>query len=64
MENEGFWLVWCPQRDVPTHRHDSFLDAQKEAMRLAEKHPGNTFYVLVATGMASTRQAVWQNLGC
>ena len=45
-ENE-FWCVWGGRMDrPPTIPHNSLAKAQAEAMRLAQLHPGVTFYAL------------------
>jgi hypothetical protein len=44
---DKFWLVWNPIKRKPTLRHNSFLSAQQEAIRLAKKE-GETIWVLEA----------------
>ena len=45
----AFWVVWNGQgRGPPTVKHKKKIDADGEAMRLAQLHPGTTFYVLRA----------------
>lgn len=42
-----FWLVWNPEGwSSPKHRHYSLYDAEQEAIRLAQQHPGQEFHVL------------------
>ena len=41
-----FWFVWNENGRAPTHKHDSFERAQKEADRLAHQNGGQTFVVL------------------
>jgi len=49
---DTFWLVWCPTgSQPPSHRHADFLDAVREAERLARCAPGQQFYVLGAETM-------------
>jgi len=45
-----YWLVWgnFAMQSNPYHRHPTALSAREEAQRLAEKHPGATFLVLMA----------------
>lgn len=43
---ECYWLVHNPTRAAPSIRHTSADDATTEARRLAQKQPGETFYVL------------------
>lgn len=44
-----FWMVWGDCCGSPTVKHESEFLAQKEARRLAGKHPGKIFYVLKTT---------------
>jgi len=46
MNNSGFWFVWNENGNAPTHKHDYFQLAEKEAERLAKMHRGQTFIVL------------------
>lgn len=49
---DPFWIVWNDRRDsanFPTCKHPTFKEASDEAARLANKHPGTKFYVLMAT---------------
>lgn len=42
-----FWLVWNPEGwSPPKYRHYSLYDAEQEATRLAQQHPGQEFHVL------------------
>jgi hypothetical protein len=42
-----FWLAWNGKPDgKPVVRHLNETDAQAEAMRLAQLHPGTTFFVM------------------
>ncbi len=45
-----FWIVLCPHNAAPSYpvRHSSQHEADMEAIRLAEKHPGMDFFVLRA----------------
>jgi hypothetical protein len=56
-ENE-FWLVWNPQRGMPTHRHRTHESAKQEAERLSRLARGQRFYVLRATDMLCTVDVV------
>jgi hypothetical protein len=47
-----FWMVWREEGNSPTCRHFTKEAAILESKRLAEKHPGVKFYVLMATGHA------------
>ena len=47
-DSEKFWVVWCPARGVPTVTHKLYSSARMQAEALAAKHPGETFFVLVA----------------
>lgn len=58
-----FWMVWGEQTCETRVRHHSLEDARREAERLAEKHPGNRFFVLAAQGYAVTaRPTTWVDL--
>ena len=47
-----FWLVWCPTgHHPPSYRHTDYLEAVREAERLAKEIPGKEFYVLGAETM-------------
>jgi hypothetical protein len=47
-----FWLVWCPTgSQPPQYRHVDYLEAVREAERLAKSAPGQQFYVLAAESM-------------
>jgi hypothetical protein len=58
-EDAPFWLVWSPTGPTtPRKRWPSAYQAEQEAERMAEKFPGNEFYVvmptyLVAVGMTT-----------
>lgn len=45
-----FWMVWSPQGRAPTQKHRTKINAEHEAVRLAERNPGAEFFVLKATG--------------
>lgn len=54
-EPKPFWMVMRIREngefrveDAPKVRHADYADAEKEAMRLAERHPKSTFVILVA----------------
>jgi hypothetical protein len=46
----GFWMIWCEDGGVPTVRHASYEDADREAQRLARSNRGSVFYVLRCVG--------------
>lgn len=46
-----FWMVWNPNRNPPTHRHDTEASAETEAERLAKLNPGEHFIILEAVGL-------------
>lgn len=56
-ENE-FWMVWNPAGRAPTYKHGNRGSAQREAERLAEANPGQSFYVLHAISRSSRPPAV------
>lgn len=37
--NQPFWFVWNPDRDIPQYRHESLDSANREAERLARANP-------------------------
>lgn len=41
----SIYFVFNPEGNVPKHEHPTFESAEKEALRLAEKEKGKTFYV-------------------
>ena len=41
-----FWMVWRENSPTTRHRHLTKREAEDEAERLAQIHPGETFYVL------------------
>lgn len=41
-----FWMVYNVSKSLPTIAHPTKESADTEAMRLAEKHPGNRVVVL------------------
>lgn len=49
---EPFYVVWNPARGLPRYRHDTLDAAKAEAERLANKHPGEEFFVLDVRGRA------------
>ena len=53
-DHKKFWLVWNPSRHKPVRQHTSLNVAVEEAKRLAEKHPGQQFFILRAIGYAET----------
>lgn len=57
MEDEGqaFWMVWSPQGNPPTRKHDTEEGAIREAERLARVTPDAEFIVLVAIHMRSVK---------
>lgn len=58
---DRFWLVWCPEgRKPPKYQHNIKESAEREAARLAEKYPGEEFYVMEAISMAG----FWKSCTC
>lgn len=58
MNNDPFYLVWNTARGVPTKMHKQRVDAEAEAKRLAEKHPGDVFYICATMGYAQAPRPV------
>lgn len=48
MSTAKFWMVWRPGGYVPTVRHTSEAQANKEAERIAGLAPGEEVFVLEA----------------
>lgn len=46
------WVIFNPKADIPARIHKSRQDATDEAVRLAEKQPGDTFIVYSAVAAA------------
>lgn len=53
-----FFVVWNPSHGLPRYQHDTHDAAKEEAHRLARQHPGQTLYVMVATGKAELADPV------
>lgn len=47
----AFWMVWNPDGYPPRVQHFTEHKAVLEAERLARCHPGQRFYVMLATDM-------------
>jgi hypothetical protein len=52
-ERVKFFLVWTKDGDTPRRVHATRVAATTEAVRLAEKHPGQKFVVLAAVDKVS-----------
>ncbi len=50
-----FWMVWCPNRGEPSHRHATEEKAIEEARRIAAKEK-KTVYVLACIGEAAPQE--------
>ncbi|MCE4544622.1 MULTISPECIES: hypothetical protein [unclassified Caballeronia] len=51
-DRDTFWIVWCPTGTAPpSHRHEHYEQAVREAERLATLAPGKEFYVMGAEAM-------------
>ena len=59
---QHFWMVWNDTAFAPTVRHPNLDSAEREAARLALKHPGATFYVLRAIKKCSHSTVSWEML--
>lgn len=46
------WVVFNPKSDIPARIHKSLQYATDEAVRLAEKQPGDAFIVYSAVAVA------------
>ena len=54
ISKDTFWLVWNLEKGIPARRHSGLMFALQEAKRLADKFPGEIFYVVNAVGMRYT----------
>lgn len=52
------YIVWSPERGLPTKTHAGIDAATAEASRLASKHPGVLFHVYSLIGTASASVSV------
>ena len=59
---DKFWVVWNPDAGAPTVRHPARDLAEREAERLAAKHPRDCFFVLEALSVSYTRTVVTETL--
>jgi hypothetical protein len=49
-----FWIIWNPDSDKPPQaRYSSEAQANAVAQKMALQHPGDSFFVLEATGLAT-----------
>jgi hypothetical protein len=48
-----YFMVWTKSGWAPRRRHMTFVDAMREARRLAELRPGSEYVVLHALGSVS-----------
>lgn len=53
-----FWLVWNPRGGSPTVRHSTEDSALSEAKRLAERCPGDEFFILKAVRVAKRLEPI------
>lgn len=58
MKEAPFYCVWNPCRGVPTMRHMRYAEAVAEAKRLADRHPGEHFYVLCSVAVVQRHEPV------
>lgn len=61
MSFQPFFMVWRPGTGMPTKKHPDLCGAKTEAARLAEKHPGESFYVLQSVTVFSGAVTVTEN---
>lgn len=55
-----YWIVWNERTGIsPAKKHATEQDARKEAERLAEKQPGDTFVVFESTGSVVAKSVEW-----
>jgi hypothetical protein len=56
MPNPPFWIVWNENGGPPRVKHATQQQAEAEAQRLAEAHPGDSFCVLPCASRFSVRR--------
>jgi len=65
---KSYYYVLKIGGQIPVVRHETILSAQSEAMRLAQKHAGETFEILqcvaLVTTPASTASTFWMEGQC
>lgn len=59
MRRKVFWIVWCEGGGTPTCKHESKINAQTEAERLARDHPSQAFAVLECVGVVRKSDVTW-----
>ena len=52
LKTNSFWMVLSERSSETRVRHQTFLEAQQEARRLASANMGTKFYVLQSVGHA------------
>ena len=57
-----FFMVWNEGNLGPTIQHSSEKEARTEIERLARKHPGRKFYLLVATDYCRVNDISWASM--
>jgi hypothetical protein len=45
-DRRAFYVVWSPEGGNPVVRHPGFEAARHAALKLSEKYPGQSFFVL------------------
>lgn len=64
MSTDTFWIVWCPTgARPPSHRHETYQDAVREAERLAECAYPSEFFVLRAVSRSRKVSVVTSLIG-
>ena len=60
---DEFYLIWNPNGHAPTYRHMRRSDAMREAERLANVAPGETFIVMEAICACRKNSVTWEGCG-
>lgn len=64
MSETRFWLIWSPTGPTPPRRRiDTRAEAKRIAEDMAQRHPGQRFYVLRAECVSVKHDVLTVNLG-
>jgi len=62
-DNKGRYILWNPSAKTPPQKtHDSYEEAERIAKIMAERNPGNKFYIMKAEAVAQTSQVSVEKL--
>lgn len=50
---DAFYIIWSPQGQTPPrYTHKDYNEAKRAAISMAQQHPGQEFFVMLARMMA------------